>query len=841
MPDGSQLPKRKLPEGSEALDIQIANKLRELKESYLGARERLIPRIDEQAYRARTELADKKSKIGVAFGSNPHARFGKHAQVNKEVVLCRIIKMSAGGYDRNRLQSAWAGQLKSFYENIFDDLPYAQRRQMEGHYESFLSSLKGIIEGALTIAESAKQRAELSGRDARTIKGATILALIPDDLKTRFIMDMTDAYLQKAQQKNVGEDLARFILPEDPYPYVWQAPKGAEVVPVENRQSSDDMYEGERELKLEWSSDVKEKYMPEGLWEPDKASTGEVEVESVPALVVNPETHQPELGSIDYPVYSLKRDRDYQKQLHGFEDRLQNYKDYASLKGSSAYIEKLSEQQTAKGEKNYTYFAQLIVEKYGKLIDREAAGKPFHITFAGKLLYTMCVNIPYLRGVIDKVVDAYETYRKSSADDKVSNREALMSTCRAAFVPREIGTKEAETLVAQIALAFSISKKSRSVQKLAEGNFPTSVYDPNVYNEGIYPAVKREPVTLQTTYEGQTVAVKVPTKENPFYTPKFWPGMAHKAQEDWPGSGIGSLTGRGRMLSHWRSVPWATLSLEAKRNSVQEMKEELEEADTRTRDKLIHDISLAERAMVYDELAAYVKLKLAFNIDDPDDPSIVSKLQEAPPLFFLQTGEKDKPLGVTMDFLVSGFDRLADYYGSEFIDVALDAEHNYGLQRDPPEYALETLKKQIRQAILEITARLRSLRRKAEGEVEDFAFFDLEGNQYPSRQALEAKLAQSGSTFSAKEKTEVANMFIEMANREIRADTGFVEFLDDLIQVVESTSEKEPSQDFQLEIPGDRDDEEELPYIRFERPTEEPQPLAAAASDKKRVRRFTKK
>lgn len=823
-----------MPEISESLELQIASRLKQIKMQYLNSREDLLPEISESDYLKRTEVADKKSKVGVAFGSNLQKRFAKNVPVSGAIV-CRLYTISVGGWSRNDVQTAWAKRLNDFYKNLFEGLE--DRNIIEETYSSTLTSILASIEKALQILQESRTRASSTGGDPRTVKGFTLLALIPDPLKMRFIMDITDAYLARPT-KTQQQDIARFLVLQDHFPYIWKAPRGASIAPVEEGRAASQVFQTKRDLRLDWDSESsKEKYFPSAMWEPDKDESGSIITETVSKAVIRE-------GEIEYeqeeiPVYSLRRDQDYVKQIQELEDKINDFQEYSQLTASERFVKDEAEKQASRTEKFVKRYAKIVFDKFGAFVRKGEKGVTPQ--FAGKLFYRICLQTPQLVPVVERVQQLTEQLMKAPKEEKETLKQEWLSYIRSNLLSSDVDTQTVTQLASQIAGLFTLAKNNPILNRIASGDLPENTYDPDIYDQKIYPA-NQNYVTLQSTYDEKPLSIKVPAKKNPFYTPRMWPAGFERGGFDWPGRGTKGLGGSGVMLTEWRNLPWATLSLEEKRNNIQRMKDQLGETQGAEAVKLRRDIQIVEKALFYDELSAFVKINLAFNVDDPSNPSVVSKMEDAPPLFYLKSGEEQVPVSLSDLVDKEGLSAIKQIYGADFLDIATDEAMNYGMLHEQPEFINEILKRQLR-ANLSLVSRLQRLAQVLEGDSKEM-FFDLEGNSYPTEQALTQHLVQQGDLYTIEQKVESANAIVEVANKLLRTDNSFVKFLDILIEELESLH-MEKTEQIEENLPAEIDKEEdEIPELDFEpqlqiqpqQEQEETYPLAASRCVKKFTR-----
>lgn len=854
----------------EGLEVEIQQRLEALKQSYRNSqRHKLIPPIvkgdwlsdaslleedediDLGGAAAQVSIANKKSKIGVVFGSDPKKSFGSKTGISDPIILGKIFGLTHGAEYRTRIQAAWANRLQDFYANLLKGTE--NQAVFEEAYASQFAEIVDLLNNAIDRVEDSIENAQEKRRRVRSIKGATLLALIPDELKKRFIMDITNAYLQVEQKNCSGSILATFVVPEDPFPYLWQAPSGANVVPRQQASNLSDVFDFDRELALEWDSEnTREKYFPDGLWEPDKDDNGEVITVEKEMLGVNPETGETEMQTVDLPVYSMRKNPEYQKQMGSLDDRLDNYSNYAQLNFGERAIQK--EASTLSKTDQYRYYIQLIKKNYGSLTKK--ADKGMALDFGGFLAYVMFMRKPMLKGYADQLVEAFKgaNEAKKAKDTNLQKQKMaeLSNIATRYFFTNDVTQRDA----LELAFVFTKGQNIPDVDKIVDGNYPRSVYDPNVYNNNTLPSTSPNvSMEWENPETGETVNVRAPTRKNPFYTPKLWPSNFKRADVGWPDAGMRSLHSRGFLKSRWRKVPWSTLTLEQKRDNLARMKEESDKLKAQGEDverkKLMFDIKIIEQALFMDELRAYIKMNIAFNIDDPDAPSVVSKVEKAPPLFYYERDGDTYSVDIGDLVDKSRLDLIRETFGvSEDtpIDAATDKESNFGLLHKQPQFVQDLMSKQLTASAL--INRLRRLGRpeivRAQQSSEEL-YFDLDGNMYNSKQELEQALIAKGSVFTLDEKVEVANLLREMVGQAIAGDEEILYLIEEIQKTLgepQSQEEEVPEEppeppEQRLEIPGETD-EHQLPPIRFPEQQGEPMPIAASLQQSS-LRGFTKR
>lgn len=855
----------------EGLEVEIQQRLEALKQSYRNSqRHKLIPPIvkgdwlsdaslleddediDLGGAAAQVSIANKKSKVGVVFGSDPKKSFGSKTGISDPLILGKIFGLTHGAEYRTRIQAAWANRLQDFYANLLKGTE--NQAVFEEAYASQFAEIVDLLNNAIDRVEDSIENAQEKRRRVRSIKGATLLALVPDELKKRFIMDITNAYLQVEQKNCSGSILATFVVPEDPFPYLWQAPGGAEIVPRQQEANLSDVFDFDRELAIEWDSeDARDRYFPEGLWEPDKDDNGNPITVEKEMLGVNPETGETEMQTVDLPVYSMRKNPEYQKQMGVLDDRLDNYGNYAQLN----FGERAIQQEAASLSKTnqYRHYIELIKKNYGGLTKK--ADKGMALDFGGFLAYVMFMRKPMLKNYADQLVQAFkganEAKKTRDAELQKQKMAELSNIAARHFFTGDVSSRDA----LELAFVFTKGQNIPDVDKIVEGNYPRSVYDPNVFNNNILPSTSPSvSMEWENPETGEMLNVKAPTRKNPFYTPKLWPTNFKRADVGWPDAGMRSLHSRGFLKSRWRKIPWSTLTLEQKRDNLARMREESDKLAAQGEDverkKLLFDIKLIEQALFMDELRTYIKMNIAFNIDDPDVPSVVSKVEKAPPLFYYR--QDGDTYAVDIGDLVdkNRMSLLRDTFGVEEgspIDAATNSESNYGLLHKQPEFIQDLMKRQLSASSL--VKRLRRLGRREVVRAQlsgEELYFDLDGNSYNSREELEQALIAKGSVFTLEEKTEIANLLREMVGQAIAGDEEPIYLIEEIQQaaenvqqpVEEETPEEPPEPPEQrLEIPGDTD-EQQLPPIRFPEQQAEPMPVAASLKQLP-LRGFTKR
>lgn len=859
----------------DTLEAEIRQRLEELKNRYHQAqRRKLLPAIVKGDFLSSTNLledddeeqgdatmpvniANRKSKIGVIFGTDVKKGFGHKVKVKDQerIIVAKIFGLTQGEIHRTRIQAAWANSLQDFYGNLLKGTE--NESIYREAYAAQFNEITELLNQSIERVEDSIENSEEKRRKIRSLKGATLLALVPDELKKRFIMDMTNSYLQVSKKNCSGTVLATFVVQEDPFPYVWQPPKGADVVPRFDSERFSEVFDTDRELMIEWDSESsRERYFPEGLWEGDTDTQGNP-VTVRKEFLGQSETGETEMQSVEIPVYSMRKNPEYQKQQTSFEEQIKNYQRYAQLDASLRFAEIEAASKAEGQEVAHKKLIDTIENLFNGLVEKGEKG--VNLSFGGILAYVANMRLVSKRHNVLEVIRLFkEANQAKKANDKAEQQEKMSQLKKVvgrSFYDREVDSKEA----LKLAFVFTKAHDMPEADDLVKGNYPKSVYDPNVYNKQVLPSSKSN-VSLEMSHPetGEIVNVRVNAQKNPFYTPKMWPTEFTRADTGWPGSGASALKSKSIMLTQWRQLPWQTFTLEQKRDNIAKMKEQLarleeEEADgvvSKERKRLINDLKIVEEALFMDELRTYVKMNLAFNIDDPESPSPASKVESAPSLFYFK---RDGQLyNVELSDLVDPrrLQVLRNQFGVEPgqpIDVTNDAESNYGMMYDMPTPVQKLLQKQLRKT--QASSIVKRLKRLAASEEDFELFFDLDGNEYSSEHELEQALIAKGSPYTLEDKVEIANMLRETAGEMIASDDETIPLLTEIQEALEvvGSQEEEPEppspQDMRLEIPGDTD-QEELPYIEF--PQQEAQPVdqdvpIAAKLHKPSIKGFTSK
>lgn len=859
------------------LEERIKAELETLKKTYKQSqRQRLIPPLvrgdfltsasiyeDDEDVDPESEAdlnirhENAKTKVGVIFGSDPTKDFGAKTKLTGPIILAKIFAITKGIEHRTQIQAAWANSLQDFYGRLLEGSEYEDfyKEQYGTHFAQIADLLNTAIEKineSVGRAEGLATTDESKSKRRRTIplKGITVLALIPEQLKKRFFVDFTNAYLRTQGRNHSGSILATFVVPNDPFPFVWQAPQGANVVPAYEPQT---ISRGRRELKIEWESEqAREKYFPDGLWQPDVDEDGNVITEPQEQEVFNKETGETEIQTVEVPVYTLNNNNEYEKQLGQFQDKLADFTNYAHL---DFHLQAIQAEASKKADgPEWTAYIDLAKQKHGGLTQREAKGPT--PTASGILCYTLFARKSGKRQEIRQLVSTYKdivvAQKRKDKEAVADLKDKLQTLVSKKFYGREVEPREA----AELAFLFTTIESDPALSKIADGQYPRNVYDPNVYQKGVLPSSNQRVALDWVSPNGEQVTLKAKAKRNPFYTPKVWPSDMKFGDTSWPGRGAGGFKSKRIMVTHWRTKPWSNLDLEQKRNYIAEMREEAEKLASKNDEESLEelndlniDISIVEQSLFMDELRAYIKLNIAFNMEDSDVDSIVSKIEDPPALFYINRG--GAPLAVTVDTLLNHTDGVKEYMGidqNDRIDMTTDEESNYGFRYEQPDFIRNLLQKQLHRASL--VSRLRRLakheKRIAQQEIPEM-YFDLEGNQYGSEKELEQALLAKGDLYTVDDRVEVANMLRDIAAKALAQEGDeFVIELEQIqkeleqIQEAQPEPEPEPPQptDTHLEIPSDTD-QQVLPPIQFEQPAAE-RPLAAFL-EKPPLKGFTKR
>jgi hypothetical protein len=853
------------PGSDDAAANRIKTMLQELKQKYSHSLEKLLLPLTDADYKSQVSLADAKSKIGVAFLSDPESKKSGHKTSVSGVILCKLFTLTSGGINRLDIQDKWIAQLNSYYENLRTELG----SEDEARYNAFFAEVAAMLKKAM--GQIANKRAL---EDCRSIKGLVVISLMPDEMKKRFIIDFVDSYLQKESGKNQSEkNLAQFIVPQDPFPCLWKVPEGAEVEPVVDPTThgqTTEVFDLPKKLEIDWQESAKERYFPAFGWTPDKNEEGDIEANQYLTIERDSEG-TPKLDEMGNPIqayelrsiYSLSRNQDYQKQTDAFDKNLKQYEEYARFDFVKNTIKREADQLPTRKEESFVnYYAKIAKQKFGRLIDVTQVGdrKVPILTLSGKAFYLLCSESPpWLQSLKDLATTVKKLEEAKRNQDKAGLelvQKEIVSIVKRKFLPPDIDEKTAIEFSTEIATVARIAENETNqehLKTLQAGDYPQNVYNSKVHSKGILPSTN-DIVTLGTTHNSEKIDIAINTKQNPFYIPKSWPKDVTKGNAPWP-DGLQGLT-RGLMTS-WSRLPWSSLSLRDKKKNIEKMKSEWESS----RDpKLKRDIDVVKNALFVDELEAYVKLNLAFNVNDSDSLSVVSKVENPPPLFHIR-GESG-PQAITLrDLLEEGTLKNAqDVYGKSYFDIATDAEANYGFRHKMPDFVEALMKQQLssKQAFL-----IQKLLRVANSEEKftidkDAIFFDATGKHYSNLETLKRALTSRGIELPVKEKVACANLLVKATNDLIRKDNSLKRLIDVLEEELVGLEEEKKEQEVEREkkqpakIPSDQDEKDSkdfpLPPIQFPsqpqpkkiEPKQEEFSLAASPVEKRVIQAFTK-
>lgn len=853
------------PGSDDAAANKIKIILQELKEKYSASLSSLLLPLTDADYKSQVALADAKSKIGVAFLSDPDSKKSGHKTSVSGIILCKLFTLTSGGIDRLDIQDKWIAQLNSYYEDLSIDLI----SEDEARYNAFFTEVAAMLKKAL--GQIANKRAL---EDCRSIKGLVVLSLMPDKMKQSFIIDFVNGYLKKESGKNQSEkNLAQFIVPQDPFPYLWKVPEGAKVEsiikPTTHGQTTE-IFDLPKKLEINWEESAKERYFPAVGWTPDTNSEGELEATEYAFEARDPDGN-PLVDEEGNPVeeyelrsiYSLSRNQEYQKQVNTFDKNLKQYEEYARFDFVKNAIRREADQSpTRKDESFVNYYAKIAKEKFGKLVNfiQVGGGLTPVLTLSGKAFYLLCSESPsWLQSLKELAVLFRKGDEVKNDPDKsklIEVRKEMASIVKKNFLPNlKIDEKTVNEFINEIAFVARVAETEiyrEQLRSLQTGDYPQNVYNNKVHSKGILPSTE-DLVTLETTHNKEKIDVAINAKQNPFYIPKSWPRDVTKGNASWP-DGLKGLT-RGLMTS-WGRIPWSTLSLKDKKKNIEKMKSEWEG----NRDpKLKRDIDVIKKALFVDELEAYVKLNLAFNIDDSDSLSVVSEVENPPPLFYLRN--EGVPQAVTLRDLLEEESLASNrtLHGYDDFDPATRDSDYYGFCHKMPDFIEAAMKQQLgsKQAFL-----IQRLLRLADSEEKstidkDAIFFDATGKHYPNLETLKEALAGKGVDLPIKDKVACANLLIKTMNDLIKKDNSLKRLIkaleEEIVGLEEEKEEVEKEKTQLVKIPSAQDEKSKkdfpLPPIRFPIPAKQPKEkipeqeefsLAASLIEKRKIQAFTK-
>lgn len=851
------------PGSDDAAANKIKTILQELKEKHSASLSSLLLPLTNADYKSQVALADAKSKIGVAFLSDPESQKSGHKTSVSGIILCKLFTLTSGGINRLDIQDKWIAQLNSYYEDLSIDLI----SEDEARYNAFFTEVAAMLKKAM--GQIANKRAL---EECRSIKGLVVLSLMPDEMKKSFIIDFVDSYLKKESGKNQSEkNLAQFIVPQDPFPYLWKVPEGAKVEsiikPTTHGQTTE-IFDLPKKLEIDWEESAKERYFPVVGWTPDMNSEGELEVteytveakDSDGNPLVDEEGNPVEAYELR-SIYSLSRNQDYQKQVDTFDKSLKQYEEYACFDFIKNTIRREADQSpTRKDESFVNYYAKAAKEKFGKLVDLiQVGGKTIPVlTLSGKAFYLLCSESPpWLQSLKDLAITVKKIDEAKKNQDKAGLElihKEIVSIVKKRFLPPGLDEKTVNEFTNEIAIVARIAETETNQEHLKilqTGDYPQSVYSSKVHSKGILPSTE-DFVTLETTHNKEKIDVAINAKQNPFYIPKSWPRDITKGNASWP-DGLKGVT--RNLMTSWNRIPWSTLSLKDKKKNIERMKSEWES----NRDpKLKRDIDVVKKALFVDELEAYVKLHLAFNIDDSDSLSIISKVENPPPLFYLRN--EGIPQAVTLRDLLEEESLASNrtLHGYDDFDLATRDPDYYGFCRKMPDFIEAAMKQQLssKQAFL-----IQKLLRLANSEEKttidkDAIFFDATGKHYPSLEMLKKALASKGVDLPIKEKVACANLLIKAMNDLIKKDNSLkrlIKALEEELVGLEEEIEVEKEKTQSVKIPSAQDEKGQkdfpLPPIQFPTPAKQPKEkmpeqeefsLVASLIEKRKIQAFTK-
>lgn len=865
----------------KGLDLETVQRLLEdLLSKYQDNREALLPPFTtNEVSQSLTfagqglSLADKKLKVGCTFGSEKEKRGGKFKVENK--IYCKLFTLGEGADERLMVQESWINPLMSFYGtpqqigDIFKGHP--QQGVLQERSAPIIAAIADLFKRVEKIIDTAKakkaekayhsfelQIAEKAQKlrwttKARSLPGPVLLSLIPQDLQREYALQIVDAWLRGAAQKYSSgntKHLARFYILQDHYPYVWKKPSGSRLELAYPQAERGSLLGFERETNLVWDSEAdKEEVLAsyldfakddEGKILTQRVSVlneeGEWEQKKVPRLVLKPDAS---------PSYSLELDQ--------VEQTLESHDENIRLQiAARVFLGQTPEEpKEPKTRTVATHLIKTIREKLGSFFDTAKRES----TFAGKVLYLTVLKNPLYRKTLEELVALAKDFSKAPKADKASILETIRQKAKQSLIETfPEGIPEAN-LINEIVQTYVFCHRVNLEESL-EIN-PKQIYD----QHDLIPSNART-ATVLTQHNDELTALNISTIPNPFYAPKLWPEGRMMGKAEWGDTSAISFRGLqspGIKALPYRTYPWATLSLKAKKQYLENMKEDLAEAiekEDSTRERLLaSDIRFVEKNLFADELVAYVKLNLAFGLKHDGDFDY-QEGETPPPALFYVKDQIGKTLPVTLDDLLNP-DRLTEVRdlmgitGDESIDMLEAEDHNYGFMRDPADIIKTFLRE----------ARLKTFIRKAEafslsgdelaqiGAGEEL-FFDLEGKSYPSEQALIESLAEKHNV-DPEMIVRLANDVARLLHKEIAKENEFSEVIEETIafltELRQTTSElqeiplSEEEEAFTLPEPQDSF---EVPSLDFGVEEEDIDTsslsLAAELNQKKNIKRFSR-
>ncbi len=795
---------RRFVSGASEADIvkkqeEIQLLLKQLRDIHRNHLRQLIPHIEKLNLRGVAEsektplsLADRRAKVAVAFGSVPYWQVTKHFGNNYEYNTAVVCKLYRYSHDKQGelipLQQAWIQALRQHYKEI----------EAVSSSEDIASAVSYIC-GKLSAYDPRLE-------DGSNIKGVEFLALVSPDARMELLKDYIEA-LKKSTRvtgKSVRQDpgdtsertlkqLAMFVVPQDPFPYLWNAPTNskprAENIPnpVFGKGIEDYRY-----LELDWDNNE----------EVNKYTSSVVEDAHYPKPVkeVNPETGKEEIKEKQVQVFDGESNPEYQKQKQAADELLKQLRLKPLLHFKKIQLQTMfSKKFGAPSVSNMRDFVSFIQQEdvFGPLTKVGENNKPVWLAAqADKRLVIAEYLATIKNAAILKHVALYKeqviAYNQAeiarrqatesgnaevqaAAEARVETVKRNLATLTKFFIPSISNSEEAlESTRTILTSAFLAQmRQERTEKSLLDhfGTMPTSSFDPEMWKKGFIPSIDPKAVAY-TKQNDQDIAIQFKGESNPFYAPRTFPiefkqvpSISGGAPIDWPSSATASVTMPKGFQDNWKA-----LSPQQRSEKMKQIEKLATKSDVDSGDKAraLTGLALLKSAQFLDDLRKYVKETLAFNFEGAKDSA--QGALAAPPLFY----QNDEP--ITMEKLIFQTPQAEQTQETlQYNPLQQDANFGFAYPLDPSISAL--IKSQIQKAGLEanptytLEAMSRLLRKISAdtslANVDEQLFFDLEGNQYPSMKKLIATLAEKSpdEEMTDEEATKIANNLIDMSNK----------------------------------------------------------------------------